>query len=433
MKRIYIVFTLFFAQLIGAQWINNPSPTISTINSIYFNKQHVGFFTTNNKIFNSIDMGNSWTPIEIGSNYNLYNITFVDSLLGFIVGSKDGNGIVIRTSDGGNNWNIISVGFANVFFDVSFVSSKNGWIFGEVGSLVGKIGKTIDGGSTWIDQHVDSYGPILSGFFIDTLNGWAAGENRCLIKTTNGGSSWFSIDTLYIRSDSVVPLRSIYFIDKKTGWVVGGIAEYNAILKTTDGGKTWSHRIFKPQFPQPDLGVARLNDIFFLNQEIGYIVGREISPGNFYELILKSTDGGVSWIKQDKHIASELNCVFFLNDTLGWASGINGTLLRTTNGGVSFVDENIKPIQTFSLSQNFPNPFNPTTIIQFELPHSQFVTLKVFDILGREVNTLINEILYRGVHSLTFDAQKYNLASGIYFYQLFTEGFSKTKSMVLSK
>lgn len=433
MKRNIIVLTIFCTQFIWAQWVKYPSPTTSSIATIYFNKQHVGFLSSSNKIFRTIDMGLSWTSIEVDSNINLYNITFVDSIVGFIVVSKGGKGIILKTVDGGNIWNVISVGFANAFFDVSFVNLKNGWIFGEVGSLIGKIGKTTDGGSTWIDQGIDSYGPILSGFFVDTLNGYAAGEKPSLIKTTNGGHTWFEIDTLYMRSDSVVPLRSVHFIDKNNGWVVGGIAEYNAILRTTDGGQTWSHRLFKPRFPQPDLGVARLNDVFFLNQEIGYIVGREISPGNFYELILKSTDGGVSWIKQDKHIASELNSVFFLNDTVGWASGINGTLLRTTNGGVSFADAYIKPVQTFSLSQNFPNPFNPTTVIQFELTQSQFVTLKVYDILGRELNTLISETLHQGTHSVIFDAQKHNLSSGIYFYQLKTEQFIETKSMVLLK
>lgn len=433
MKNIFIAYVFFQLQFANAQWINNPSPTLSTINSIYLNNQDGIFFTSNNKIFHSSDAGVNWASIEMGTNYNLYNITFVDSLIGFVAGSKGGNGIILRTSDGGNTWNTISVGFANAFFDLSFLNSNVGWVFGEVGSLVGKIGKTTDGGLTWADQHVDSCGPILSGFFVDSLNGWACGEKPSLIKTTNGGISWYNIDTLYMRSDSVVPLRSVHFINKNIGWVVGGLAEYNAILHTLDGGETWEHKIFNPKFPQPDFGIARLNDVFFVNKELGYVVGRDITPGKFYELILKSTDGGVSWNKQDKHIANELNSVCFLNDSVGWSAGINGSLLQTINGGVSLVAQNENHVNKFELTQNFPNPFNPATTIRFEVFKNQFVLLTVFDILGRKVTTLINENLSKGIYNVTFDTRKFNLSSGIYFYRITTDGFSETKSMVLTK
>jgi tetratricopeptide (TPR) repeat protein len=80
---------------------------------------------------------------------------------------------------------------------------------------------------------------------------------------------------------------------------------------------------------------------------------------------------------------------------------------------------------------NYPNPFNPTTIINYQLSKSGHVTLKVYDILGREVATLVNENQNPGIHSTTFDASK--LASGVYFYRLTAPGINQVKKMLLTK
>jgi hypothetical protein len=86
---------------------------------------------------------------------------------------------------------------------------------------------------------------------------------------------------------------------------------------------------------------------------------------------------------------------------------------------------------SFSLSQNFPNPFNPTTNIEFALPKSGLVTLRVYDILGKEVATLVNEVKNAGSYSVDFSAS--NFTSGVYFYKIETNGFSDIKKMMLIK
>ncbi len=111
------------------------------------------------------------------------------------------------------------------------------------------------------------------------------------------------------------------------------------------------------------------------------------------------------------------------------------------NGVITAVDEeNINSID-YSLSQNFPNPFNPTTKIKFAIPsvtlsgvEGSLVTLKVYDVLGNEVATLVNEEKRAGEYEVEFNvAQINNLSSGIYFYQLKTGNFTKTKKMLLIK
>ncbi len=79
--------------------------------------------------------------------------------------------------------------------------------------------------------------------------------------------------------------------------------------------------------------------------------------------------------------------------------------------------------------QNFPNPFNPTSQINFSIPQASAVQLKIDDVFGREVTTLVNELLQEGSHSYQFNGM--NLASGVYFYSLKAENYSATKKMIL--
>ena len=85
----------------------------------------------------------------------------------------------------------------------------------------------------------------------------------------------------------------------------------------------------------------------------------------------------------------------------------------------------------FSLRQNYPNPFNPTTVISYQLPAVTRVTLKVYDILGNEVGTLVNTTQPAGIHSVQFSGS--GLASGVYFYRLSTPDYVRTMKMILLK
>jgi hypothetical protein len=109
----------------------------------------------------------------------------------------------------------------------------------------------------------------------------------------------------------------------------------------------------------------------------------------------------------------------------------------TTNNVTYWVINNTPKIASdevrfdYSLSQNYPNPFNPSTNISFSIKREGIVTLKVFDILGREVTTLFNEQLKAGQHSVNFNGS--GLASGVYFYKLTTDDFSSVKKFQLLK
>jgi hypothetical protein len=119
----------------------------------------------------------------------------------------------------------------------------------------------------------------------------------------------------------------------------------------------------------------------------------------------------------------------------GWVVGDKGTILKTINGGADPATEVeggtlVLPTR-FDLSQNYPNPFNPSTAISYQLTTTSFVTLRVFDVLGREVATLINDSRPPGTYIVQFDAS--GLPSGIYVYCLQAGNFISAKKMVLMK
>ncbi len=109
-----------------------------------------------------------------------------------------------------------------------------------------------------------------------------------------------------------------------------------------------------------------------------------------------------------------------------------GTVQKfTRNGGVVSVDRNEDVIKGFALSQNYPNPFNPSTSISYTLPEAGMTTIKVYDMLGREVATLVNGVVSQGTHSVTFNAS--NLGSGVYLYELRSGNTRITNKMTLMK
>lgn len=114
------------------------------------------------------------------------------------------------------------------------------------------------------------------------------------------------------------------------------------------------------------------------------------------------------------------------------AAEILGTWNRELPAIITGTENNFAEVpKNYSLSQNYPNPFNPTTKITFAIPKSELVVLKVFDVLGREVKTLVNEVRQAGSYTIDFNAS--TLSSGVYFYRLTAGNYVETKSMTLIK
>ena len=132
---------------------------------------------------------------------------------------------------------------------------------------------------------------------------------------------------------------------------------------------------------------------------------------------------------QPKHI-EEVSDVMFTPANL--TVEVSDTVHRVDMGETYNVNADDEAnINTFELMQNFPNPFNPSTQIEFTLKESGQVTLKVYNLLGKEVSTLVDGKLSSGIHSAKFDGS--NLNSGVYLYTIKTDNFIRTKKMILMK
>jgi hypothetical protein len=190
------------------------------------------------------------------------------------------------------------------------------------------------------------------------------------------------------------------------------------LSKTTDGGNTWING---------DYFGGAISSIQFINSQTGWC-----SLFGNGGAVFKTTNGGNNWVNcLGNYVVQSFYKVFFTDANTGWVVGSDGAILKTINGGVYVKNISTEIPSGYTLSQNYPNPFNPTTNIKFAIPKNELVTMKVYDILGREVITLVNEKLNSGTYTVDWNASEY--PSGIYFYKLTTGSYSETKKMILLK
>jgi photosystem II stability/assembly factor-like uncharacterized protein len=422
-----------------------------------------------------------WESIEMQVQTNLNSVFFLDTLNGWIVGEDS---TILHTSNGGLDWVSQPSGFSgsnNSYNDVFFTNDTLGWIVGGLGNF-GIILHSPDGGKSWVKQS-DEIRRLNSVCFINDTVGWIGGGweypgGKIILKTSNRGLVW---DTLLIE-DWTHSIFDIEFVNENIGWAVGGVYPGwgNIIMKTTNGGDNWvtqledfyavpiaSCSFVSEQFgwisfanvildpigimyttdggihwnvqyrPANVYSWESYNSIIFVDENTGWAAGSRYDDFTFSteSIILHTSNGGIYWQEQNVTSTTELNSIFFINENEGWVVGDSGTVLHTTTGGQIYNEVEIvyDSMQAFDLelSQNYPNPFNPTTTIKYSIPTESFVRIKIYNLIGEEVATLVNEEKTIGNYEVEFNAT--SLPSGIYFYQLKAGKFVETKKMVLMK
>lgn len=194
---------------------------------------------------------------------------------------------------------------------------------------------------------------------------------------------------------------------------------------TADGNFIWQYETGSGRAAQAGILIDSNNTIYF-GSTFGY---------KYYAI---SSDGELKWklplIEQQQQVdntgAITKDGTLYLGvhdvSLFGYQTK---TLIAIRDTGTVAINEGNIETMNYSLSQNHPNPFNPTTNIEYQIPDREFITLKIFDVLGREVLTLVNEQKEAGMHTVKFDAS--NMTSGIYFYQIRANNFVTTKKMLL--
>ena len=358
-------------------------------------------------IYRTDDGGSSWAGQQIGGP-GLQTVGFADADNGFATGYE---ARILHTANGGKTWEQqFQNGFYLWFADISVTDAYHATAVGQGGRIL----HTSDGGTNWILQSENPGYNLYGVDFIDAQNGFAVGDHGTILRTTNGGGNWTSQNI----GDDNTNLFSVSFLDINNGLIVGNDFNSVLVLKTTDGGQNWTS--------VPNSIPETLYDVQFVSSQVAFAVGNE-------GVIYKSSDGGLNWVQQVDGKSTGLHSVSFINELVGTAVGENGTILHTTDGGASFVGIDTKQATTNAtkLFQNYPNPFDASTTINWQLPADAHVTLKVFDFTGRELKTLVDCDQAKGEHKVKFDAT--TLPAGIYFYQLHANGTNETKTMIVLK
>lgn len=391
-------------------------------------------------VFRTTNGGTNWLPVgTTGMSLDLFcvwspnaNTAFVGN--GGAAGGAGGNATFYKTTDAGATWTpVASTGGSAAFFN-GIVFSKTMPSFGIAQSDpptgAGQpyyVSVTTDGGATWNVTNP----PGLSGaasaqnsiVVVDNMYygfGLNAGTARVYF-TTNGGANW-TVGNLGITGSFI----SGYAMSSNK---LNGIAASNAslpnIARTTDGGLTWT----SVSVGTGVTGYATCKWIEGTNT--CYVSAAAGATG----VVKKSTDAGATWTTMSTSGLTGITHMEFVKvgtTVYGYAATGNGAILKVTDVVTGVEPINSSVPSDFRLDQNYPNPFNPTTTINFSIPKASKVTLKIYDALGKEVTTLVDEFKNAGNYSTDFTAGS-NLNSGIYFYTITADNFTDTKKLMLVK
>ncbi|MCX6162718.1 MAG: YCF48-related protein [Ignavibacteriae bacterium] len=477
----------------GYNWSLIFQYSANPMNDFFFVNANTGFFSTYGGIYNTTNGGNNWLqllyPYTLYGSYLPYLLYFRNDLVGWAAGCEG----IFKTTNGGTNWNCIEPQLTAIGGNFSFINNQTGYTgflkttnagsnwfiysqeniyfrdhgihstcflnentgFLSTAELNYPIGyrqviyKTTNGGTSFTKKLSGSvsWDNFSCLYFINDFTGWAAGTAD-VYKSTNTGENWSIASTI---ASGIV--ENIKFFNLNTGFASTSAGD---ILKSSDGGTNWSVMQTNPTID--------FEALFMINENTGWVSG---SGGNIYKtvngwinwnqqqsntnaslyslyfvdantgwacgengIILKTVNSGITWKIDLNQFGTTLSTMKFLDNLTGFCAGANDVILRTTTGGITFISKLNEPIpNSFSLCQNYPNPFNPSTKIRYDLPRAGVVRLAVYDVMGREIEMLVNERQTAGSYEATFDGSGF--ASGVYFYRLTAEGYGETRKMLL--
>ncbi|PKL84728.1 MAG: hypothetical protein CVV22_11520 [Ignavibacteriae bacterium HGW-Ignavibacteriae-1] len=411
MEKIIIGLVLFFAINVASysNWKQLNSGTENTLNEIYFPTENTGFAVgEKGTMLKTVDGGNSWTILEMETEHDIHDLFFFDSNVGCVVGDS---GYFAQTTDGGSNW-IISYLIEDDFLKLSsvcFTSTLIGYVGGSENFSSGIIFKTSDGGQSWTKTSIPesifdiNFTKIV---FPEPQIGYAITRGMCM-KTVDAGDNWFITDTNLVKSgDMFSILEDVHFFSADTGFIVGWYNPFCAY--TTNGGENWIDQfVLHNQWYSID----------FPSRQIGYLAG--------WGQMAKTTDGGLSWteISIAQNLAANIYSISFANDSVGFACGDNGMIIKTINGGTTGIEE-------LNLAGNiniYPNPSNGL----FTIDSAQDV-IEFSNSMNLEVYNLSGQLVLETILTYPFMAFKLtNLPNGTYIVKIFNGENIYTEKVIL--
>ncbi len=428
-------------------------------------------FTTSSSsstyIYRTTDGGASWQQVFTQSGGFINAIHMFDAVNGVAQGDPVGNWTILRTTDGGASWYrtatepVPASGEAGWNNSMHWIGTRHGWF----GTNKTKIWRTTNGGTTWISSATTGITSTTSLSFSDTLNGLAGnGDNSSkttYMRTTNGGAAWFTGALPAATTDHHVvctPNSAYAWCATASGkmyrsvannvsltWqtqiipsVSGTVVDFSVMDTSSGWAVTSAGEILEVGTYVAVPVITSVPDTtVMVNHTYQYNAGASGIPAPVYRLTeyptgmtIDSVSGMIQWTPDET--GNYWVILSAVND-LGTSTQIY-PLHVLPDVGVD--DPNQGLPDKFALAQNFPNPFNPLTAIRYSVRDRSKVTLTVYNLLGQEVRTLVDEMQEPGYRQVQWDGRDHHgrtVSSGLYLYRLRAGNFVQTKKMILMK
>lgn len=406
-----VAAAFLFPAILDAQWVQTSGPQGVYCTSLAL-EDTVLFAGTTGGLFRSADNGGNWTLLNPGTASSTIECLAVNDTNIYVSGYPSYFGTpsqILRSTDLGVTWNALP--------DTG--APADPWCFtvSDTELLVGDewgVYLSTDGGTKW--------NPLDSGVLGYVMSIAAKGNYVIAGTEYDGIYVWSSTDPKWTRDTTGIPYDSSnhHYVTVRDLIVNRGdifAATYYGVLLSTDSGATWV---------TVNTGLADSNVVALTTSGDALFAGTKTGG------VFLSTNDGTSWTSVNPGLTDKGILSVAATGTNLFAGTASGVWRRP-------LSEMITPVRnafghlpvSFELEQNFPNPFNPSTVIGYRLPENSVVTLKVYDVLGRVVATLVDERQAAGDHSIIFNAAR--LPSGVYFYRLQAGTLSETKKLTVLK
>jgi photosystem II stability/assembly factor-like uncharacterized protein len=402
-----LILTVGFAATALAQtdfWEPVNGPLAGQVLALTVDRNDVILAGTNIGVARSVDDGDSWEADLPGRAV----FAFAINDAGHIFAGTIGRG-VYRSTDQGETWSEVNNGLTNTLV-LALIINSDQHLF--AGTYFGGVFRSTDNGDTWEpvnDGLTESFVPKL---VLDSAGHLFAATDAGVFRSTDNGDSWSLSNT------GLPPGRVLALAVNAADQIFAGTA--SGAFRSTDNGDSWDEINLRLNAPSiPALAINAAGHVF------AAVTG---SDGGG---VFRSLDNGDNW----EPVNAGLPQVTVLS--LGFdrqgriLAGTDGDGVFRSIGTTTSVDDAGDPPLAFALAQNYPNPFNPSTTIAFDLDKSAPVKLRVFDVTGREVAVLANQVFQAGTHKIVFTPN--GLANGVYFYHIEAGEFTQTKKLILLK
>jgi photosystem II stability/assembly factor-like uncharacterized protein len=385
----------------GILWIeSNNGLAARNIDCILYTPDGKLFSGSKGAVHLSTDGGLTW-DLANGGWTGFWSISLAYTEPQTIYMGEFGGG-VFKTTNYGTNWNnLIPSGYA-----VGFAFNS----FGDVFSIVtNKVYFSTDDGQYWTLLNNGLMNANAFCIAIDSSNSILLGTDRGIFKSSDNGVSWFNSNTGL--TDTIV--TEIIYV---TSEIIFAGTNSEGAFRSTDAGITW----------------VRQNSGLSSGWVGAMALWKNILIANVQGDAFITDDYGDNWFSWDEGLLNTHIFSFSIGDSNVYAATSAGVWKRPLKEMITNVESTLYQLPSnYSLNQNYPNPFNPTSTIRYSINERVKVSLKIFDILGREISTLVNDEKAAGRYEVVFNAN--GLASGIYFYRLQAGSYVETKKMILMK